>query len=563
MLMGGEDRNRGAASALTTTRQQAGLRGPDSAPHAASVASGSGGKAPAGRDGLRLGHEHDAGSACSSPRKQPAPTPGTAPPGIASEGQTESDIWARVKRRLRIELGEDVYTSWFARLELEGISEGCARLTVPTRFLKSWIEAHYLDRVLGIYKAEQPEIERLALAVRGTMLRDPAAVKRPAGIAPSTPARSASAPQKAEPSNAEAAPSARPVETDTAGDIAGAPLDQRLTFENFAIGRSNALAHAAGDRVARHEGSALYNPLFVHAGVGLGKTHLLHAIGHEARSLGKRVIYLTADRFMYGFVASLKAQTSHAFKEKLRGIDLLILDDVQFIQGRTIQQEFGHTLNALIDSGRQVVIAADRPPSDLESLDERARSRLAGGLVVEVGSLDEELRIKILTTRIAAVRAEHAGFAVSDDVIAYVARHVTTNGRDLEGAVNRLLAHATLTGAAVTLDTAEAAIRDLVRNREPKRVKIEDIQKLVASRYNVSRSDILSERRTAAVVRPRQIAMYLSKALTLRSLPEIGRRFGGRDHTTVLHAVRKIEKALGEDAAMSEEVELLKRMLQD
>ena len=257
-------------------------------------------------------------------------------------------------------------------------------------------------------------------------------------------------------------------------------------------------------------------------GVGLGKTHLLHAIGHEARGLGKRVIYLTADRFMYGFVASLKAQTSHAFKEKLRGIDLLILDDVQFIQGRTIQQEFGHTLNALIDSGRQVVIAADRPPSDLESLDERARSRLAGGLVVEVGSLDEELRIKILTTRIAAVCAEHSGFEVNQDVIAYVARHVTTNGRDLEGAVNRLLAHGTLTGAAVTLDTAETAIRDLVRNREPKRVKIEDIQKLVASRYNVSRSDILSERRTAAVVRPRQIAMYLSKALTLRSLPEIG-----------------------------------------
>jgi len=550
MLMGGEDRNRGAASALTTTQHHEGKR--------ARAGSGSVHGSQPQHAPCDSGIFPETNGSAAAPSRKTA----TVSPGIAAEGQTDSGIWSRVKRRLRIELGEDVYTSWFARLELSEICDGCARLTVPTRFLKSWIEAHYLDRVLAIYKSENPAVVRLALSVRGAMLRDPAAMRRPAGAEP--PAASHPAPAAQPLTRApESVKPARDNEGDAASDIAGAPLDQRLTFENFAIGRSNALAHAAGDRVARHEGSALYNPLFVHAGVGLGKTHLLHAIGHEARGLGKRVIYLTADRFMYGFVASLKAQTSHAFKEKLRGIDLLILDDVQFIQGRTIQQEFGHTLNALIDSGRQVVIAADRPPSDLESLDERARSRLAGGLVVEVGSLDEELRIKILTTRIAAVCAEHSGFEVSQDVIAYVARHVTTNGRDLEGAVNRLLAHATLTGAAVTLDTAETAIRDLVRNREPKRVKIEDIQKLVASRYNVSRSDILSERRTAAVVRPRQIAMYLSKALTLRSLPEIGRRFGGRDHTTVLHAVRKIEKALGEDAAMSEEVELLKRMLQD
>ena len=308
---------------------------------------------------------------------------------------------------------------------------------------------------------------------------------------------------------------------------------------------------------------ALYNPLYLHAGVGLGKTHLLHAIGHEARRNGRRVIYLTADRFMYGFVAALKAQTALAFKERLRGIDLLILDDVQFIQGSSIQQEFGHTLNSLIDSGRQIVVASDRPPTELESLDERVRSRLAGGLVVEIGALDEQLRASILAARVSTVKMPHAGFDVGPAVIAYVARAIAANGRDLEGAVNRLLAHATLTGSAITLETAEIAIRDLVRNREPKRVKIEDIQKLVARHYNVSRSDILSERRTAAVVKPRQIAMYLAKVLTLRSLPEIGRRFGGRDHTTVLHAVRKIEKLLGEDTALNDEVELLKRMLQE
>ncbi|WP_246529349.1 chromosomal replication initiator protein DnaA [Microvirga zambiensis] len=474
-----------------------------------------------------------------------------------------SDVWARVKRRLRAELGEDIFASWFGRLELDSVVEGCAYLTVPTRFLKSWIESHYADRVLAVYRAEAGEVERISIGVRNTLGRDPAAAQRRISEAP----RTASASSMAMPTPGEIkAPSLAASQEDRseAGDLGGAPLDSRLTFESFIVGRSNALAHAAADRVAHAQnGQAIYNPLYLHAGVGLGKTHLLHAVGHEVRAQGRRVIYLTADRFMYGFVASLKAQTSLAFKERLRGIDLLIIDDVQFIQGKQIQQEFGHTLNALIDAGRQIVIAADRPPADLENLDERVRSRLAGGLVVEVSALDEALRTSILTTRIEALKTIHPTFEVGSSVIAYVARAITANGRDLEGAVNRLLAHATLTGSAITLETAEIAIRDLVRNREPKRVKIEDIQKLVASRYNVSRSDILSERRTAAVVRPRQIAMYLSKVLTLRSLPEIGRRFGGRDHTTVLHAVRKIEKALGEDHALSDEVELLKRMLQE
>ena len=477
--------------------------------------------------------------------------------------QGASETWARVKRRLRAELGEDVFASWFGRLELETVVDGCAHLTVPTRFLKSWIEAHYADRVLTVYRTETPGIERVSIGVRSALFRDPAAARRPLEAARTS--HPVSPPPGLVPvSEQKSFAPIPPEERSESAELGGAPLDTRLTFDSFIIGRSNALAHAAADRVARHDGGqALYNPLFLHAGVGLGKTHLLHAIGHEARTQGRRVIYLTADRFMYGFVASLKAQTSLAFKERLRGIDLLIIDDVQFIQGKQIQQEFGHTLNALIDAGRQIVVAADRPPTDLESLDERVRSRLAGGLVVEVGPLDEALRASILTTRIASLKVLHSTFDVSPSVVAYVARAITANGRDLEGAVNRLLAHATLTSSAITLETAETAIRDLVRNREPKRVKIEDIQKLVASRYNVSRSDILSERRTAAVVRPRQIAMYLAKVLTLRSLPEIGRRFGGRDHTTVLHAVRKIEKAIGEDNALQDEVELLKRMLQE
>ena len=467
--------------------------------------------------------------------------------------------WLRVKRRLRAEVGEDVYTSWLARLELAGLEEGHASLSVPTRFLKSWIEAHYLDRILSNFQSELDTVAAVSILVRNA-LRDPSSVARRPNTVP-RPVESGRPEPIAElvrPAQHTAQP------RDERGEITGAPLDPRLTFESFVVGRSNALAQAAAERIARNDTrTALYNPLFIQAGVGLGKTHLLHAAGNAVRLEGRRVIYLTADRFMYNFVAALKAQTSHTFKERLRAIDLLVLDDVQFIQGKTMQQEFGHTLNALIDAGRQVIVAADRPPNELESLDERVRSRLAGGLVVEIAPLDEDLRVGILTQRLAAVRASHPGFEVSPAVVQYVANAISTNGRDLEGAVNRLLAHATLSGTAVTLDTAEVAIRDLVRNREPKRVRIEDIQKLVASRYNVSRSDILSERRTAAVVKPRQIAMYLSKVLTPRSLPEIGRRFGGRDHTTVLHAVRKIEKALGGDATLSEEVELLKRMLQD
>jgi chromosomal replication initiator protein len=472
---------------------------------------------------------------------------------MAGQRDTQ-EAWDRVKRRLRAELGEDVFSSWFGRLELATIVEGVAHLSVPTRFLKSWIESHYIDRLRLRVSEEMPAITNVNLAVRSAMQR---AAPRPA----ETPAPSK--PRLAEKPSLPALES-RAVSTDQEG-LAGSPLDRRLTFTSFLVGRSNALAHAAAERVARHEPgqTPLYNPLYIHSSVGLGKTHLLHAIGHEVIGSGRRVIYLTADRFMYGFVAALKAQTALAFKERLRGIDLLIIDDVQFLQGKSIQQEFCHTINALIDAGRQIVIAADRAPSDLESLDERVRSRLAGGLAVEIGGLDEALRAQIIEARIAAARQHQPSFEVSPAVIAYVARSITTNGRDLDGAVNRLLAHSTLSQTPLTIDAAETAIRDLVRSREPRKVKIEDIQKLVATHFNVSRADILSSRRSASVVKPRQIAMYLSKVLTLRSLPEIGRRFGGRDHTTVLHAVRKIETAVQADTTLRDDVELLKRMLQE
>jgi len=473
---------------------------------------------------------------------------------------TSAEAWDRVRRRLRAELGEDVFSSWFGRLELVEISGSMVFLSVPTRFLKSWIQSHYIDRLRALLIEEFKDVSDLSLSVRGA-LGKPA--QRPS-VAHTTEQTQTerSFPERNKVDTIALAEGKPASENDA---LTGAPLDRRLTFTNFLVGKSNALANAAAEHIVQNTAgeAPLYNPLYVHAGVGLGKTHLLHAIAHETTAQSRRVIYLTADRFMYGFVSALKAQTALNFKERLRGIDLLVIDDVQFLQGKSIQQEFCHTLNALIDSGRQIVIAADRPPTDLESLDERVKSRLAGGLVVEMGPLDEGLRVKIIEARIASARQHQPGFDVSPSVISYVAKTIVSNGRDLDGAVNRLLAHSTLTGGTMTVESAEIAIRDLVRTREPRKVKIEDIQKLVATHFNVSRADILSSRRSASVVKPRQIAMYLAKVLTLRSLPEIGRRFGGRDHTTVLHAVRKIEGAVNADVMLKDDVELLKRMLQD
>jgi chromosomal replication initiator protein len=470
----------------------------------------------------------------------------------------DQERWQRIKDRLRFELGEDVFSSWFGRMEFESVEDGAVRLSVPTRFLRKWIQSHYADKVLGQWQAEEGSIGRLELSVRSATIRPP----MPKLKLPDLPALSR---EPREPAAFNGEPRASVPFMSVHDALGGSPLDPRLTFDTFIVGRSNTLAHAAAKQIAisRRGDQLMFNPLYIHAGVGLGKTHLLQAITWAGNNGDRKVLYLTAERFMYGFVSALKSQTTLAFKEALRAIDVLVIDDLQFLQGRSTQHEFCHTINALIDAGRQVVIASDRPPADLESLDDRVRSRLAGGLVVEIGSLGEELRLEILKSRIAAARLHHPGFEVPAPVLVFIAKSVTHNGRDLEGAVNRLLAHNKLTGQPVTLEMAEHEMRDLIRPAEPKRVRIEDIQRIVARQYNVSRADLLSSRRTANVVRPRQVAMYLAKVLTLRSLPEIGRRFGGRDHTTVLHAVRKIEALSGNDTALAEEIESLKRQLQD
>jgi chromosomal replication initiator protein len=469
---------------------------------------------------------------------------------------TDQDRWQRIKKRLCFEFGEDVFSSWFGRVELESVDRGVVRLSVPTLFLHKWIQSRYVDRLLAHWQVEERAISRLELSVRSVAIR-PASKLKPAELAAANELREMTA------QSGERRTSLSLVSMNAA--LGGLPLDPRLTFETFIVGRSNTLAHSAAKQIVTsgRGDQLMFNPLYIHAAVGFGKTHLLQAITWAGNNADRKLFYLTAERLMPGFVSALRSQAAPTYKEALRANDVLVIDDLEFLQGRSMQHEFCRTaINTLIDAGRQVVIASDRPPADLENFDDRVRSRLAGGLVVEIGSLGEELRLEILKSRIAAVRLHRPRFEVPTPVLVFIAKSVTHNGRDLEGAVNRLLAH-DISGQPVTLETAEREMRDLIRPAEPKRVRIEDIQRLVARQYNVSRSDLLCSRRTANVVRPRQVAMYLAKILTLRSLPEIGRHFGGRDHTTVLHAVRKMDALIATDTALAEEINVLKRQLHD
>ncbi len=493
-------------------------------------------------------------------------------------GEPAAEVWNRVKARLRAEFGEAVFSSWFARLDFEDSDAAALRLSVPTRFLKQWIHGNYGDRIAELWRIESGGLRRVDIAVR-TAGRGRAVAAPTAAVAVRAPApepRRSEGQRRSTSVTGGARPSApRPDggrsdggRSDGGRDsaLAGSPLDPRFTFETFLEGRTNALALAAAKQVAgARPGEAVpFNPLFVQAPVGFGKTHLLQAIAGEAqRAGGRRVLYLTAEHFVYRFVTALQAHTALNFKDALREIDLLIIDDMQFLQGDRSQAEFCHTLNALIDGARQVVVAGDRPPSELESLDARVRSRLAGGLLVELMPPDAELRRRILAQRLAAQRVAFPGVEVPEAVIDFVARAVATNGRDLEGAANRLVAHNQLTGAPISIEMAETVLRDLLKQREGRRVRIEDIQRVVARHYSIPKTDLVSARRTQAIVRPRQIAMYLAKVMTPRSLPEIGRRFGGRDHTTVLHAVRKIDELAKTDTRLADDIELLKRQIED
>ena len=459
--------------------------------------------------------------------------------------------WHRVRSRLREEFGEAAYRSWLNSLTLAEIVDGSVRIEVPTRFLRDWVLAHYVDRIRALWIGENRAISKVEVIV----------VQAPSGALP--PAASSAEPDPGEPVrlSVPAVPAATS-EADSDREIS-APLDVRFTFENFVVGKPNELAHAAARRVAESavspSRSAPFNPLFLYGGVGLGKTHLMHAIAWHIRRQdpSRRIIYLSAEKFMYQFVKALRFKDTMAFKEQFRSVDVLMIDDVQFISGKdSTQEEFFHTFNALVDQNRQVVISADKSPSDLEGMEERLRSRLGWGLVADIHPTTYELRLGILQAK-----AEQKQTEIPQKVLEFLAHKITSNVRELEGALTRISAHAQLVGRSITLESAQEVLHDLLRAND-RRVTIDEIQKRVAEHFNIRLADMHSARRARAVARPRQVAMYLCKQLTPRSLPEIGRKFGGRDHTTVMHAVRKVEELQTEDRALAEDIELLRRMLE-
>lgn len=478
---------------------------------------------------------------------------------MSNDDKSAAELFARIRARLKAAVGEDVYNSWFARLELEEMVDDLAHLSVPTRFLCSWVQSNYAEKILDAFKAEATGVARLHFTVRVNgqarpRLAPPAETsEQPAAAAP------AAAPR---PLRDSAVPAASP----RADALSGSALDPKMTFDSFVAGAPNEIALGVARQVAHAalNNTVSFNPVYIHSTVGLGKSHLLNAIAWAAGAgdAGRNIVYLTADHFMYHFITAVQRQSALAFKEWLRRVDLLLIDDMQFLQGKSAT-EFGHTLGTLLTGAKQVVVAGDAPPRDLDMLDERVRSRLSGGLVVPINGFDLDLRRAIVTRRAEQASARFAGVHFPPAVIDYISRVVVSHGRDLDGSVNRLVAANQLTNEPITVTLAERTLADLVRSREAKRVRIEDILRIVSRHYKVPRNDLLSSRRSRDVVRPRQIAMYLAKALTSRSLPEIGRRFGGRDHTTVLHSVRKVEQLMRDDGDLAQEIELLKRMLEE
>lgn len=476
-------------------------------------------------------------------------------------GMDAEQVWLRVRARLRAAVGEDVFTSWFARIELEEVVGDLVHLSVPTRFLCSWLQSNYLEKILDAFTAENSSIGRLHLTVRVNGQARPRLVSSNDPL-PEPDAAAPVAEIRQTPGLAITQPAA-PARTDA---LSGSALDRKLTFDTFVTGSANEMALGVAKQVASAAANNVvtFNPVYIHSSVGLGKTHLLNAIAWAAGAsdTSRNIVYLTADHFMYHFITAVKHQSALAFKEWLRRIDLLLIDDMQFLQGKSAT-EFGHTLSTLISGTKQVVVAGDAPPRDLEMLDDRVRSRLSGGLVIPIAPFDPELRRAIVQKRADQATSRFSGLSFPAPVIDFIARSIVSHGRDLDGAVNRLVAANQLTGEPVTVALAEKTLQDLIRSRETPRVRIEDILKIVARHYKVPRNELLSSRRSRDVVRPRQIAMYLAKALTSRSLPEIGRRFGGRDHTTVLHSVRKVEQLMSQDGELTQEIELLRRMLEE
>ena len=448
------------------------------------------------------------------------------------------ETWDKVKNRLRKELGDTLYRSWLKPLKLKKINKNTIIFSAETSLVRDRVERQYTDRIISIWSAERPGIDNVEVSVeddQNSKISSLSNIKN----------------------KNHKADSQKNIRITSKEDILISSLDKRLTFENFVVGTPNELAFAAAKRVAEAD-FVPFNPLFLYGGVGLGKTHLMNAIAWviKKKNPDRKVVYISAEKFMYQFIKALRSKDVMNFKQEFRSVDVLMIDDVQFISGKEhTQEEFFHTFNALVDRGCQIVLSADKSPSDLDGMEERLKSRLGWGLVTDIQPTTYELRLGILQSR-----AESSGITFPREVLDFIAQKIKSNVRELEGALNRIIAHTTLVGKKITLENTIDVLSDILRANN-KLITIEDIQKKVSEHFSVKMSEMFSARRSKSVVIPRQVAMYLSKELTNLSYPEIGRNFGGKDHTTIIHASKKIDKLLNENSHLSEDIKLLKSIL--
>jgi chromosomal replication initiator protein len=442
--------------------------------------------------------------------------------------------WETIRANLRRDCGARMFDAWLRPIALGGFDgpSGTLFLNLPSKFMADWVQSHHSERLALAWRGQAPEVRQIRIGVGPAAPLTAAAVQIPAPPVQNPPAR------------------------ECAYSVA---LEPRYRFENFVIGKANEVAFNAARTLATAETIA-FNPLFLHGGTGRGKTHLLHAIGHEFHRLHPRatIIYMSAEKFMVEFVAALRANETLRFKQQLRSADLLMIDDVQFIAGKeSTQEEFFHTMNEIISAGRRLVISSDRAPQDLDGIEPRILSRLSWGLVADINAADLELRLNIIHKKLESL----PDVKVPEDVIGFLARRISSNVRELEGALNRISAYSLMQQRPITLEFVAEVLANILRANQ-RRISIDEIQTKVSEHYRIRKAEMTSARRAREVARPRQVAMYLSKQLTPRSLPEIGRRFGGRDHTTVIHAVRRIEQLRSEDQELDNDIRLLTRQLE-
>ncbi len=464
---------------------------------------------------------------------------------MSEQGAGMINSWRKIRLTLKSRLGKNIFKNWIESIELVKIEKKSAFFNVPNSFIANWIDRNYRETIIETFKNEEIFIDDILFEFKNK------------NSLPFSNEKNISKTRDNNLSNIKNSLDNNNIE------LPSSPLDKRFTFERFVVGKPNELAHAAAKRVSEI-GPVTFNPLFLYGGVGLGKTHLMHAIAWQIKKTNpsSRMLYLSAEQFMYRFVQALRFKDMYGFKEIFRSVDILMVDDVQFIAGKeSTQDEFFHTFNALVEQGKQLVISGDRAPGEIDGLEERIKSRLAWGLVVDLHPTDYELRLGILQSKVEIQSKLHPGININNGILEFLAHRISSNVRVLEGSLTRLFAYASLVGRPIDIDMAQECLADILRISERK-VTIEEIIRKVADHYNLRMSDMISARRSRTISRPRQLAMFLSKNLTSKSLPEIGRRFGGRDHTTVIHAVKKIEELKNKDLQIAEEVEILRRMLE-